>query len=249
MKRIDSANAQADKFGPGKNGFQGGNPSLNLDATYFTPDWCDHVQEEIANAIELLGTALDPTKRNQLATILQSIKNESKLPPGIYVDAAWNTPPAGWRVVRCNGQALPLDVYTGLLAIYQGDSANTTANWGYRCTDAANPNTTRNTTGNYIVLPKTRGRYRRDVGDGTGIANGFLLTDYLNDEFRSHNHAPIYLWNTWDDNNDDASQAVGGENNTDRRSGPYAQADSSTGYSGGGETRPYTYFCTTWLTY
>lgn len=172
------------------------------------------------------------------------------LPAGIYLDAAWEVPPAGWRALRCNGQAVAIAAYSALdAAIYCGDAANGTANWGYRCTDPANPSTTRSTTGTHIVLPKTRGRYRRDLGDGTGIADGFVLTDYLKDEFRRHNHAPIYLWNTWDDNNDDASQAVGGENNTDRRSGPYAQADSSTGYSGGAETRPYTYFCTTWMTY
>lgn len=172
------------------------------------------------------------------------------LPAGIYLDAAWVVPPAGWRALRCNGQAVAIAAYSALdAAIYCGDAANGTASWGYRCTDPANPSTTRSTTGTHIVLPKTRGRYRRDLGDGTGIANGFALTDYLNDEFRSHNHAPIYLWNTWDDNNDDAAQAVGGENYTDRRSGPYAQADSSTGYSGGAETRPYTYFCTTWITY
>lgn len=70
MKRIDSANVHEDLFGPGKHGFQGGNPALNLPATFFNKDWCNHVQEEIANVIEHFGVALNGAQFNQLLQVL-----------------------------------------------------------------------------------------------------------------------------------------------------------------------------------
>jgi hypothetical protein len=70
MKRIDSVNAQHDKFGPGKNGFQGGNPDTGAEATALTPDWCDALQEEICNVIEAAGIALNPAIRSQLKAAL-----------------------------------------------------------------------------------------------------------------------------------------------------------------------------------
>lgn len=70
MKRIDSTNKAVDLFGPGKHGFQGGNPSLNLPATFFTPEWTNHIQEEIANVIEYFGTALNDSSKAQLINTL-----------------------------------------------------------------------------------------------------------------------------------------------------------------------------------
>lgn len=70
MKRIDSANVALDLFGPGKHGFQGGNPAANLPATFFTPDWANHIQEELANVIENFGVALASGSRDQLLQVL-----------------------------------------------------------------------------------------------------------------------------------------------------------------------------------
>lgn len=70
MKRIDSANVHEDLFGPGKDGFQGGNPALNLPATFLNKDWCNHIQEEIANVIEHFGVALNGAQFNQLLQVL-----------------------------------------------------------------------------------------------------------------------------------------------------------------------------------
>jgi hypothetical protein len=70
MKRIDSANVALDLFGPGKHGFQGGNPAANLPATFFTPDWSNHIQEELANVIENFGVALAAGSRDQLLQVL-----------------------------------------------------------------------------------------------------------------------------------------------------------------------------------
>lgn len=78
MKRIDSANVHLDLFGPGKHGFSGGNPSTNTPATFLTPDWCNHVQEELANAVEGLGVTLNSGARNQLITaLLATFANKS----------------------------------------------------------------------------------------------------------------------------------------------------------------------------
>lgn len=70
MKRIDSANVALDLFGPGKHGFQGGNPAANLPATFFTPDWANHVQEELANVVEYFGVALASGSRDQILQAL-----------------------------------------------------------------------------------------------------------------------------------------------------------------------------------
>jgi len=70
MRRIDSSNVQVDKFGPGKHGFQGGNPSTNTPATFLAAAWADALQEEIANVIEHFGYGLVPGDNSQLISTL-----------------------------------------------------------------------------------------------------------------------------------------------------------------------------------
>lgn len=76
MKRIDSVNARPNVNGAGKNGFHDNNDISGQDATYITPNWCNTVQEEIANAIEGFGTALNPNNNAQLLEVLLSITNQ-----------------------------------------------------------------------------------------------------------------------------------------------------------------------------
>lgn len=71
MHRIDTPTAQIDKFGPGKNGFINGDPATGRRATDLNSDMWDAVQEEIANAIEGSGIALDKSKHNQLYLAIQ----------------------------------------------------------------------------------------------------------------------------------------------------------------------------------
>ncbi|WP_151730366.1 phage tail protein [Acinetobacter junii] len=66
MKRINSINARPNMFGTGKNGFHGNDDVSGQDATYLTPSWCNTIQEELANLLELRGITLDPDKRSQL---------------------------------------------------------------------------------------------------------------------------------------------------------------------------------------
>ena len=70
MHRIDSATARADVNGEGKNGFHDNADLPNQDATYFTPEWANALQEDIAGAIEGLGIDLDKSDNGQLLKAL-----------------------------------------------------------------------------------------------------------------------------------------------------------------------------------
>ena len=73
MQRINSTNRAVNKFGAGKDGFQGGSTATGVKATYVTPEWTNAVQEELARAIEGAGIALDAAKHDQLLAAIKSI--------------------------------------------------------------------------------------------------------------------------------------------------------------------------------
>jgi len=66
MQRISTATRFQDKFGPGKDGFRDGDPGLGTASTQLEALWFDNAQEEIANAIEMSGLALNPNDMTQL---------------------------------------------------------------------------------------------------------------------------------------------------------------------------------------
>jgi hypothetical protein len=66
MHRIDSATAEADTHGAGKDGFTGGTPP-SIPPTDLTAKWFNAVQEEIAAVIEDSGRTLSDVNHNQLA--------------------------------------------------------------------------------------------------------------------------------------------------------------------------------------
>lgn len=103
MKRIASSNVAEDLFGPGKDGFQPGNPALNLFATFFTDDWCNDVQEELMNSIEASGQAENGASRTQLLEAIRRIA-------GRKVGTA--TPGAG-ALTFVNAGLIPCDASTG----------------------------------------------------------------------------------------------------------------------------------------
>lgn len=82
MHRIDTPTAQADKFGPGKNGFINGDPATGRRATDLNSDMWDAVQEEICTAIESAGLTLDKTKHDQLYKAIVKIIT-SKIPDAL----------------------------------------------------------------------------------------------------------------------------------------------------------------------
>ncbi len=73
MHRIDTATAQKDKFGAGKNGFTRGNPQTGTPATDLDDDYFDMLQEELCAVVEESGAELDKGKHNQLLTALRAL--------------------------------------------------------------------------------------------------------------------------------------------------------------------------------
>jgi hypothetical protein len=73
MHRILHDTADANLNGFGKAGFIGGNPATGILATRLTPDWCNALQEEIANAIEAAGLTLSSGDNSQLAQAIQAV--------------------------------------------------------------------------------------------------------------------------------------------------------------------------------
>lgn len=70
MQRISTSTKSTDLFGVGKHGFKDGNQSLGIPPTDFNAEWCNQIQEEIANAIEAAGVALSAGNRSQLIDAL-----------------------------------------------------------------------------------------------------------------------------------------------------------------------------------
>ena len=79
MHRIDSATARANVNGEGKTGFHDNGDLPNQDATYFTPDWANSLQEEVAGVIEGLGLTLDKSDNGQLLKALVQQFGEKKV--------------------------------------------------------------------------------------------------------------------------------------------------------------------------
>lgn len=79
MHRIDSATARANANGEGKTGFSDNGDLPNQDATYFTPEWANSLQEEMAGAIEGLGITLDKADNGQLLAALVKTFAEKKV--------------------------------------------------------------------------------------------------------------------------------------------------------------------------
>lgn len=142
------------------------------------------------------------------------------------------TPPAGW--LKANGAAVPVASYTALTnAIFCGVGNNASAAWGYRCTDSANPNTTRSATGIFLVLPDARGYFPRGLDEGRGVDPSRGLYTYQSDAFRGHSHSLASLRGIALQINNIAGgaepSAVGG--------GPAWES----AITGGTETRPFNY--------
>lgn len=77
MERINTINARPDANGVGKAGFHDNADISGQDATYISPEWCNHVQEEIANLIEGFGEALNPAQKNQVYMVVKGINDRT----------------------------------------------------------------------------------------------------------------------------------------------------------------------------
>lgn len=74
MQRVTHSTAKANLFGTGKSGYSAGIPGSEP-ATVLTADAVNALQEEIANAIEKFGVALNPADNTQLYKSLKAIKD------------------------------------------------------------------------------------------------------------------------------------------------------------------------------
>lgn len=100
MHRIDTPTAQRDKFGERKNGFTRGNPQTGTPATQLDYLYCDAIQEEIANAIELAGIKLDKSKHNQLATAIKELVSKGSVKLNSSTNSTSETEAATSRAVK-----------------------------------------------------------------------------------------------------------------------------------------------------
>lgn len=105
--------------------------------------------------------------------------------PGEIIWVASTTAPTG--TLKADGSAVSVSTYAQLAAaLYCGDGANATADWGYRCTVA--DGTGRSTTGSYIVLPDLRGEFARGWDDGRGVDDGRSLWAKQAGSIEAHQH-------------------------------------------------------------
>lgn len=104
---------------------------------------------------------------------------------GMLAAFARDTAPAGW--LKANGALLDVATYANLAtAIYCGNTANPTAEWGYRTNSG---DTVRSTTGTHIRLPDFRGEFIRGWDDARGIDSGRSLWAAQAQAIQSHTHS------------------------------------------------------------
>lgn len=102
-----------------------------------------------------------------------------------YIMAA--SAPTG--ALALDGSAILISSYSALAtAIYCGDAANGTAEWGYKATTNVSPSSNRSTSGTYIVLPNGAGEFMRGWDNGRGVDSGRTLWSYQADELEAHTH-------------------------------------------------------------
>lgn len=77
MQRVTHPSAVADLFGPGKSGFTEGDPAAGREPTTMPASWPNSLQEEVANALEGHGIALDASKNDQLLSLLRALPGPS----------------------------------------------------------------------------------------------------------------------------------------------------------------------------
>lgn len=84
MKRIDTSTRAIDLFGAGKDGFKDGNLGLGVAPTNLNALWFNQLQEEVANAVEAAGLALDASDLTQLTKAIRSLATGRLLRTSVY---------------------------------------------------------------------------------------------------------------------------------------------------------------------
>lgn len=169
--------------------------------------------------------ALDNGNINDFATAFSNALRRAALPAGLILMTGAGTAPAG--TVKLNGTVIPINATSQNLvdAVYCGDAGNATASFFYKCTDSANPTTSRSTAGTFFVLEDTRGRFPRSWVDGGSIDSGRSLWAYQTQDIQSHFHTVPVGYGE----GDDTWTVTNGWN---------SGTTLNTNAAGGGETRP-----------
>lgn len=152
MQRINTSSAV--DIGGGNNGFTNGNPATSQPATDLSSDWCNAVQEEIANVIENASLALDENDNTQLHAAIVALIAANQTPSAPSGSVTWfaaATAPTGY--LKANGAAISRTTYAALFAVI-----GTTFG-------AGDGSTTFN-------IPDLRGEFIRGFDDGRGIDSG-----------------------------------------------------------------------------
>jgi hypothetical protein len=136
----------------------------NSDGTPITNTWLRHLAGFEQRALTRAGITpngnLDTALTSQLFEALQ----KSIHPPGTLCFHSWASIPAGYRLLNLEGQGIDRTAadYVDLdAACYVGDTYNDNATAFYRADDAGG--VTRNTVGQYLILPDARGCFVRGV--------------------------------------------------------------------------------------
>lgn len=159
----------------------GGDPTVGAPPTTPGAYWYWQLQAEVAAVLTAAGVVPDAADLTQLRDALFLLMRR----PGEIIWIASTTAPAG--SLKADGSAVSVSTYARLAAVlYCGDSANATADWGYRCTGA--DGTGRSTTGSYMVLPDLRGEFARGWDDGRGADAGRSLWAAQGEDFKAHQH-------------------------------------------------------------
>lgn len=189
MDFIQTANKQVDKFGAGKHGFSAGNPSGGIQATYMSPDWCDDVQQELVNAIEGAGIAIDPASQTQLYQAMFAVASASALPVGAVFMVLGTSAPTG--AFKINGATALRASYAALWSYAQAtgnievDDATWLANYTAHGTNGKFSPGDGATT---FRLPDVRGDFPRFWSDGSAVDSGRAIGSFQADDFKSHQH-------------------------------------------------------------
>ena len=108
MKRIDSVNARPNINGTGKTGFHDNADLSGQDATYLTPDFMNHLQEELCNLLEMNGVALNSNARDQLYQLLAMNADTDALAAATQVkldqEQTWRTDADNWLQQQINNE-------------------------------------------------------------------------------------------------------------------------------------------------
>ncbi|MCY6411999.1 hypothetical protein QTA56_07615 [Acinetobacter sp. VNH17] len=108
MKRIDSINARPNANGAGKTGFHDNADLSGQDATYLTPDFMNHLQEELCNLLEMNGIALNSGVRDQLYQLLATNADIDALATATQVkldqEQTWRTDADNWLQQQINNE-------------------------------------------------------------------------------------------------------------------------------------------------